>query len=73
MPPAPRFRPMIRSTVVERHETAFCRKDLLPVDAVIPGPALIVQTDTVASVPSGCTFKLLDSGIIEIDLPIEPD
>ena len=37
-------------------ETPFLRRDLLPIAESIPGPAIILQTDSTTVVPPGCTI-----------------
>ena len=37
-------------------ETPFLRRDLLPIATSIPGPAIILQTDSTTVVPPGCTI-----------------
>jgi len=37
-------------------DTPFFRRDLLPTDAPIPGPVIILQTDSTTVVPPGCTI-----------------
>ncbi len=39
-------------------ETAFYRRERLPVDEVVAGPAVILQTDSTTVVPPDCTFRL---------------
>ncbi|MCA3420927.1 MAG: hydantoinase/oxoprolinase family protein [Roseomonas sp.] len=37
-------------------ETPFLHRDLLPMDAPIPGPVIVLQTDSTTVVPPGCTI-----------------
>jgi N-methylhydantoinase A/oxoprolinase/acetone carboxylase beta subunit len=37
-------------------ETPFLRRDLLPVGTPIPGPAVVLQTDSTTVVPPGCAL-----------------
>ncbi len=37
-------------------ETPFYRRDLLPVGEAIPGPCIVLQTDSTTVVPPGCTL-----------------
>jgi len=37
-------------------ETPFLRRDLLPIATPIPGPVIILQTDSTTVVPPGCTI-----------------
>lgn len=39
-----------------RAETAFLARDRLPVGESIPGPAIVLQTDSTTVVPPGCTL-----------------
>ena len=43
---------------LEGYDTAFYRRDALPVDAPIPGPAIIVQTDATTVVPPGWSVRV---------------
>jgi N-methylhydantoinase A len=43
-------------------ETSFYRRDLLPADARINGPAVVLQTDSTTVVPPACTLINHDSG-----------
>jgi N-methylhydantoinase A/oxoprolinase/acetone carboxylase beta subunit len=36
--------------------TAFLRRDLLPIGVPIPGPVIVLQTDSTTVVPPGCTL-----------------
>jgi N-methylhydantoinase A len=40
---------------LETMDTAFYRRDLLPLDLAVPGPAIILQTDSTTVVPPGST------------------
>jgi N-methylhydantoinase A len=40
---------------LETMDTAFYRRDLLPLDQPVAGPAIILQTDSTTVVPPGCT------------------
>ncbi|MDB5365503.1 MAG: methylhydantoinase [Rhodospirillales bacterium] len=51
---------------LEERQTAFYRKDKLPVGQQISGPAVIVQTDTTTLIPPDCTFVVQQSGAIII-------
>lgn len=51
---------------IEEREAAFYRKDDLPVGEDIPGPAVVVQTDTTTLVPPDCLFRVEPSGLIVI-------
>jgi N-methylhydantoinase A/oxoprolinase/acetone carboxylase beta subunit len=42
-------------------DTPFLRRDLLPTDTPIPGPVIVLQTDSTTVVPPGCTITA-DSG-----------
>jgi N-methylhydantoinase A/oxoprolinase/acetone carboxylase beta subunit len=37
-------------------DTPFLRRDLLPTDTPIPGPVIVLQTDSTTVVPPGCTI-----------------
>jgi N-methylhydantoinase A len=39
-----------------RQETPFYRRDLLPVGEAIPGPCIVLQTDSTTVVPPGCVL-----------------
>jgi N-methylhydantoinase A len=49
-------------------ETAFYRRDLLPVGEVIEGPAIVLQTDTTTVVPPDSTIVADGSGNLIIRL-----
>ncbi len=53
---------------LERMNTAFYRRELLPVSQIIEGPAIILQTDTTTVVPPGSTIVADGSGNLIIQL-----
>ena len=52
------------------HETAFYRREALPVGEEIPGPAVILQQDSTTVVRPGDSFRLDDAGNILIRIAI---
>ena len=44
--------------VLEGYDTAFYRREALPLDAPIPGPAIIVQKDATTVVPPGWSVRV---------------
>jgi N-methylhydantoinase A/oxoprolinase/acetone carboxylase beta subunit len=57
-----------RSGRLQELETAFYRRDLLPVGEVIEGPAIVLQTDTTTVVPPDSTIVADGSGNLIIRL-----
>jgi N-methylhydantoinase A len=57
-----------RSGRLQELETAFYRRDLLPVGDVIEGPAIVLQTDTTTVVPPDSTIVADGSGNLIIRL-----
>jgi N-methylhydantoinase A len=57
-----------RSGRLQELETAFYRRDLLPVGEVIQGPAIVLQTDTTTVVPPDSTIVADGSGNLIIRL-----
>ncbi|GAA0570639.1 hydantoinase/oxoprolinase family protein [Craurococcus roseus] len=51
-----------------RAETAFLARDRLPVGEPIPGPAIVLQTDSTTVVPPGCTLTAEPGGNLLIAL-----
>jgi N-methylhydantoinase A len=49
-------------------DTPVLARDRLPLDQPIPGPAIVVQTDTTTVVPPGCTFVADRGGNLIITL-----
>ncbi len=49
-------------------ETAFYRREQLPVEEVVTGPAVILQTDSTTVVPPDCTFRLDPHGNLLIQI-----
>ena len=43
---------------LEGYDTAFYRRDALPVETPIPGPAIIVQKDATTVVPPGWSVRV---------------
>src|SRR5262249_24089006 len=43
-------------------DTAFYRRELLPLRTPVKGPAIILQTDSTTVLPPGCTITADDSG-----------
>lgn len=74
-PPAPQKGGSIEAALVHRSpvvfkgadgtpfapDTPFLRRDKLPIDTPIPGPVIVLQTDSTTVVPPGCTITA-DSG-----------
>jgi N-methylhydantoinase A len=57
-----------RAGRLERMNTAFYRRELLPVGQIIEGPAIILQTDTTTVVPPGSTIVADGGGNLIIQL-----
>jgi N-methylhydantoinase A/oxoprolinase/acetone carboxylase beta subunit len=57
-----------RSGRLQELETAFYRRDLLPVGQIIEGPAIVLQTDTTTVVPPDSTIVADGSGNLIIRL-----
>lgn len=53
---------------LKHFKTSFYRREKLPVDQVIPGPAVILQTDTTTVIPPGCSFVTNDSSMLIITI-----
>ena len=51
-----------------RAETVFLARDRLPVGEPIPGPAVVLQTDSTTVVPPGCTLTAAAGGNLLIAL-----
>jgi N-methylhydantoinase A len=51
-----------RAGRLERRETAFYRRELLPVGSRVEGPAIVLQTDSTTVVPPGWTIVADGSG-----------
>lgn len=49
---------------LKEFDTAFYRRDLLPLAQAIPGPAIILQTDSTTVVPPDCTVTADSSGTL---------
>ena len=49
-------------------DTAFYRRERLPVEEVVAGPAVILQTDSTTVVPPDCTFRLDPHGNLLIQI-----
>ena len=49
-------------------DTAFYRRERLPVDEMVAGPAVILQTDSTTVVPPDCTFQLDPHGNLLIQI-----
>ena len=41
---------------LDAYDTPFYERDLLPLDQLIPGPAIVLQEDSTTVVPPGCSF-----------------
>ena len=52
---------------LEGYETAFYRREALPVDAPFPGPAIIVQKDATTVVPPGWSVRVDASANLILD------
>ncbi|MBI0434729.1 hydantoinase/oxoprolinase family protein [Roseomonas sp. KE0001] len=52
----------------EVHDTPYLRRELLPVGAAIPGPAIVLQTDSTTVVPPGCRLTAEAGGNLLIEL-----
>ena len=46
--------------------TCFYRRDVLPLNEIIPGPAIVLQTDSTTVVPPDCSFRVDLTGILII-------
>jgi N-methylhydantoinase A len=57
-----------RSGRLQELETAFYRRDLLPVGEIVGGPAIVLQTDTTTVVPPDSTIVADGSGNLIIRL-----
>jgi N-methylhydantoinase A len=57
-----------RSGRLEQMDTAFYRRELLPVGEMIEGPAIILQTDTTTVVPPGSTIVADGTGNLIIQV-----
>lgn len=55
-------------TAPEAHDTPFLRREWLPVGQPIPGPAIVLQTDSTTVVPPGCTLTAEAGGNLLIAL-----
>lgn len=53
-------------------DTRIYRRDALPVDVAIPGPAILLQKDSTTVVPPNCTARVHASGSIIITLEGQP-
>jgi N-methylhydantoinase A len=47
---------------LQAFDTAFYRRELLPIKTPVKGPAIILQTDSTTVVPPGCTITADESG-----------
>ncbi|WBV43102.1 hydantoinase/oxoprolinase family protein [Pseudoroseomonas cervicalis] len=56
------------SAAPEAHDTPFLRREALPVGQPIPGPAIILQTDSTTVVPPGCSLTAEAGGNLLITL-----
>jgi N-methylhydantoinase A/oxoprolinase/acetone carboxylase beta subunit len=52
----------------ETHDTPYLRRELLPVGQAVPGPAIILQTDSTTVVPPGCVLTAEAGGNLLITL-----
>jgi N-methylhydantoinase A len=57
-----------RSGRLEQMDTAFYRRELLPVGQSIEGPTIILQTDTTTVVPPGSTIVADGTGNLIIQV-----
>ena len=53
---------------LDEYETAFYRRSDLPLNTGIPGPAIILQTDSTTVVPPDCSITADSSGILVINI-----
>ena len=53
---------------LDEYETAFYRRDDLPLSTRIPGPAIILQTDSTTVVPPDCSVTADVSGTLVVDI-----
>lgn len=53
---------------LDQYETAFYNRDALPLNNRIPGPAIILQTDSTTVVPPDCSITADDSGVLVVDI-----
>ena len=53
---------------LDQYETSFYRRDDLPLNSRIAGPAIILQTDSTTVVPPDCTVTANDSGVLLLEV-----
>ena len=53
---------------LQEFDTAFYTRDELPLDEAIPGPAIILQTDSTTVVPPDCTVTANSAGTLLINV-----
>jgi N-methylhydantoinase A/oxoprolinase/acetone carboxylase beta subunit len=53
---------------MQTFETAFYRRELLPLRTRVPGPAIILQTDSTTVVPPGCSIRADEGGNLILDV-----
>ena len=58
--------------VLQSFETSVYRRDLLPVDVTLHGPAILLQKDSTTVVPPKATARVHASGSIIITLEVQP-
>ncbi len=59
-----------REQHLEEYETAFYRRGELPLNTRIPGPAIILQTDSTTVVPPDCSITAVASGVLAIHIGV---
>lgn len=53
---------------LQEFSTAFYRRDKLPTNQIVNGPAIVLQTDTTTVIPPDCSFSLDSNGMLLITL-----
>jgi N-methylhydantoinase A len=53
---------------LRQFDTTFYRRDALPLDQTIPGPAIVLQTDSTTVIPPGCSFVATAAGTLLINI-----
>ncbi len=53
---------------LQQFDTAFYRRDALPLDETMPGPAIVLQTDSTTVIPPACSFIASGAGTLVINV-----
>jgi N-methylhydantoinase A len=56
---------------LRQYETTFYRREALPIGVPIPGPAVILQTDSTTVVPPDCTVTAMPNGVMMLHVGLE--